>query len=135
MVGLAQITPRIILTDPTPSCMRAPPLFMRAPPLCSESIPVADDVTLQQRSGGEAVSQLSVRPLGSLHDPVSFLSLPSSAVEPTPGSPCHGRARPFKPQDEASSAEAPVFEMADWVHRFHCSLQCELTFFDALTHP
>ncbi|KAL8640414.1 MAG: hypothetical protein Q9228_002664 [Teloschistes exilis] len=86
----------------------------------------------------------SVSPLGSLHVPASFLSLPSSAVESTPGSPCHGRACSFNSQDEASSAEAPILRMADRLHRFHCSLQCELTFpqewspyhfLDALTDP
>ena len=152
MAGLAQITPRIILTDSTP-------LFMRAPPLCSEGhnratskypthYPQSQFLALMKSpcqkglaGGCESAILSHYGVLGSLHVPASFLSLPSSAVEPSPGSPCHGRACP---QDEARSAEVPILKMADRVHRFRCSLQCELTFpqewsryhfLHALTHP
>lgn len=149
MAGLARITPLIILTDSTP-------LFMRAPPLCSEAhnratskypirCPQSQFLALTKSPSKKVwqgpVSRPLVSLLGSLHVPASSLSLPSSAVEPSSGSPCHGRACP---PDEARSAEIPILKMADRVHRFRCSLQCELTFLqegsrhhflDALTHP
>ena len=85
-----------------------------------------------------------VSPLDSQHSPAIFSTSLSFAVELSHGSRCHGRACPFNPEDDARAAQFPILKMADRVHRFCCSLQCELTFpqewsphylLDVLTHP